>query len=394
MKKFKDQDKEKAIEMYEKGISADEIFKRLFPETDISKYQKDYASKTISVWRRRSVETVTSKTIKLRELQKELKRFEAKVALMEKESVLFPLLRKEIKLKRIKEKKFKIVDEVKKENNYLSLKSLLNFYSLSYSGYYKYLKEKESRKEKDQNLFQQINLIFEKYNGKKGYRQISMILGLNHKQAHRIMKKYGLKAKIRRINKSRVTLKTNKENMFVKNILNREFKQKTPYTFASTDITYLKHQNRFSFLSVTKDLASGEILSWSLSKKMNLELVMKSVDKLKVYFKKNNLNLNNLLLHSDQGFQYTNFKYHKKLKELKITQSMSRRGNSVDNAPIESFFGHMKDEIEYSSLNFNQLNNLINNYMLRYNQQRKQWNRKKMTPIEYRNFLLNFAHKS
>ena len=105
---------------------------------------------------------------------------------------------------------------------------------------------------------------------------------------------------------------------------------------------------------------------------MNLNLVLKTIDDLKEYFKKNNLELNKLLIHSDQGFQYTNRIYHNKLKELKITQSMSRRGNSVDNAPVESFFGHMKDEIEYTNLNFNQLNDLISNYMLEYNQQRKQ----------------------
>ena len=197
----------------------------------------------------------------MRKLQKEIKALEIKVALMEKESVLFPTLRKEIKLKRIKEKKFKIIYEVKKENNYFSLKELLDFYSLSYSGYYKYLKEKEKRKEKDENLFQAINLVFEDNRKKKGYRQISMILNLNHKQVHRIMKKYGLRAEIRRINKSRVRLKKNQENIAVKNILNRKFKQKTPYEFTSTDITYLKHKNRFSFLSVVKDLASGEILS-------------------------------------------------------------------------------------------------------------------------------------
>ena len=73
-----------------------------------------------------------------------------------------------------------------------------------------------------------------------------------------------------------------------------------------------------------------------------------------------------------KGFQYTNPSYHYKLKELGIIQSMSRKGNSIDNAIIESFFGHMKDEIEYSNLNFNQLKDLIDNYMAEYNEKRKQ----------------------
>ena len=72
---------------------------------------------------------------------------------------------------------------------------------------------------------------------------------------------------------------------------------------------------------------------------------------------------------------------------------MSRRGNSVDNAPVESFFGHMKDEIDYKDLNFNKLKDLINEYMLKYNYKRRQWNRLKMTPVFYRNYLLKLRCK-
>ncbi|MCK5588948.1 MAG: IS3 family transposase [Candidatus Pacebacteria bacterium] len=393
MKKFNIENKLKAIEMYKKGASGKEIFKKLFSEIDISKYQENYASKTISAWKRK--QNKGSKANRFKKVQEQLKILEIEVAILKKESVLFPLLRKELKLKRSKERKFEIIYEVKKENSNFSLKTLLKFYSVSSSGYYKYTNEKDEREEKDFSLFVQINTIFEKKKGKKGYRQIAMDLYKNHKQVYRIMKKYGLKAKIRKVNPARVTLKKNKENMFVKNILSREFKQKTPYTFASTDITYLKYQKSsiFAFLSVVKDLATGEILSWELSKTMDLKLVLDTIDNLEIYFQKNDLELNKLLLHSDQGFQYTNIKYHQRLKGLTITQSMSRKGNSVDNAPIESFFGHMKDEVGYNKLNFKDLFNLIEEYMLEYNQQRKQWNRKKMTPVCYREYLFekNFA---
>jgi transposase InsO family protein len=84
---------------------------------------------------------------------------------------------------------------------------------------------------------------------------------MNLKKIRRIMKKYGLICKIRRVNKARVSLQKNIENQEVANLLNRKFKQNIPYSFASTDITYLKHQGRFSFLSVIKDLATGEILT-------------------------------------------------------------------------------------------------------------------------------------
>ena len=254
---------------------------------------------------------------------------------------------------------------------------LCNIANVSVSGYYRYLKYKNYKKEKDYQDYLLIKYIFEKKKERAGARVIKMELEsinivMNLKKIRRIMKKYGLVCKIRRVNKARVSLKKNKENMFVKNLLKRRFKQYIPYTTLSTDITYLKHKDRFSFLSTAKDLASGEILVYELSKYMNLELVLNTIDKLEAYYKARKLNMKNVLIHSDQGFQYTNIEYYEKLKDLEMIQSMSRRGNSVDNAPIESFFGHMKDEIDYKNLNFNQLHNLIDEYMLEYNYKRKQ----------------------
>ena len=122
-----------------------------------------------------------------------------------------------------------------------------------------------------------------------------------------------------------------------------------------------------------KDIASGEILVYELSKEMNLRLVLKTINKLKIYFKENNLKLNNVLLHSDQGFQYTHSKYKKRLNNLKIIQSMSRRGNSVDNAIIETFFGHMKDEIDFKEIySFSELERVIKEYMIYFNSNRPQ----------------------
>ena len=114
-------------------------------------------------------------------------------------------------------------------------------------------------------------------------------------------------------------------------------------------------------------------MAWKLSEKMDLDLVMETIDNLEKYFSENNLDLSRLLLHSDCGFQYTSPIYYHRLKKLKITQSMSRKGNSIDNAPVESFFGHTKDEIgNCNDLNFKQLHRLIDEYMLGYNHKRKQ----------------------
>ena len=165
---------------------------------------------------------------------------------------------------------------------------------------------------------------------------------MNLKKIRRIMKKYALVCQIRRANKSRVSLQKNLENRYVPNILDRSFRQNRPYRFASTNITYIKHKESFAFLSVIKDLASGEILAWKLSKFMDLALVMDSIELLEKYFKKKALDLSKLLLHSDQGFQYTKLVYHNKVKKLGISQSMSRKGNSVTMPPLSLFSGILK----------------------------------------------------
>jgi transposase InsO family protein len=97
----------------------------------------------------------------------------------------------------------------------------------------------------------------------------------------------------------------------------------------------------------------------------------------------------NIMIHSDQGFHYTNPTYIGIVKELRMIQSMSGKGKCVDNAPIESFFGHLKDELDYQSCTtFEDLRLAIDEYMRYYNHERKQWTRKKMAPVEYRNHLL------
>ena len=87
------------------------------------------------------------------------------------------------------------------------------------------------------------------------------------------------------------------------------------------------------------------------------------------------------MIHSDQGFHYTHPAYQSRIRELGLVQSMSRRGNCLDNAPIESFFGHLKDHVEHrSALNLSEVRSMVDSYIAYYNSERKQWNLKKMTP--------------
>lgn len=255
--------------------------------------------------------------------------------------------------------------------------------SVSRSGYYKWLKIAD-KPDKDYEDYLRIKKIFDKSKGKYGWRSIKMRLNMNHKKIQRIMKKYDLIAKVRRKNPYKLIMKKTMEHRIFPNKLQRVFHQLVPLKVFCTDITYIPFCNSFVYLSVIKDIASGEVMAWNLSLNLEMALVLDTISKM-------NLNsYENILIHSDQGFHYTSPKYIEILNEMKMNQSMSRKGNCIDNAPIESFFGHMKDELDYQSCaSFNELFLKIKTYMKYYNCERKQWTRNKMAPVEYRNYLLS-----
>jgi len=254
---------------------------------------------------------------------------------------------------------------------------------VSNSGYYKWLNQAD-RPDKDYGDYLKIKEVFDKGKHKFGWRSIKMRLpNMNHKKIQRIMRKYELITKVRKRNPYKQIMKKRMEHRIFPNLLQREFQQITPYQVFCTDITYLPFRDRFAYLSVVKDIASGEAVAWNVSKRIDMDLVLKTIKKIKP-----NL-ITNTLIHSDQGFHYTNPSYIKTVQELGMNQSMSGKGNCIDNAPIESFFGHLKDEIDYQSCRtFEDLYLKVNDYMIYYNQYRKQWSRNKMTPVEYKKYLL------
>ena len=147
-------------------------------------------------------------------------------------------------------------------------------------------------------------------------------------------------------------------------------------------MTYLRFLAGFAYLSVVKDIATGEVLAWNVTLEPSIRLVLDTMEPLAAH--------RGALIHSDQGFQYTSPHYSEKLRAFGMVQSMSRKGHCTDNAPIESFFGHMKDELEYKHCKtLEELRGVIDAYMRYYNCERKQWQRKKMTPVAYRNHLLS-----
>ena len=331
-----------------------------------------------------------------------IRRQEAKIKLLELEVELL----KKIDLKergligsqRLKSSDiFELIRITIRDNN---LKNVVSYLcasaGVSRSGYYNYLSnesKRERREEIDIKVRDDILMAISFRGYKKGSRSIKMLLedkfGIcyNRKRIMRIMRKYNIVCPIRR---KKYKYKVTKEHKVCKNYLQREFKQNVPGKVMLTDISYLQYGNaKTAYLSTILDASTNEILSFKVRENMKLDLVISTLNELKdnqfVHF-------DDGMIHSDQGWHYTNPQFRIKAAEMGLQQSMSRRGNCWDNAPQESFFGHLKDEVDIKHCNtFDELHTLISDYIDYYNNDRYQWNLNKMTPIQYRNYLLNTA---
>lgn len=291
------------------------------------------------------------------------------------------------------EEKFKIIEEmISKDNNLLVISRLCEIADVSRSGYYNWINSKEKRNEKelhDQSDFELVLAAY-KYRGyRKGARSIYMRLlhegiRMNLKKIRRLMKKYNLVCKIRKANPYRRMAKALKTSHVAPNLINRDFIQE-PRLVILTDITYLFYgkTKKKAYLSTMKDAFTNEILSYVVSDSLEEDFVLETVKKL---FEKhgNTIRAKETIIHSDQGIHYTCIDFQKLLKDNELRQSMSRRANCWDNAPQESFFGHMKDETDISECNsFEKLVGAIDDYMDYYNNDRYQWDLAKLSPAEY-----------
>jgi putative transposase len=166
------------------------------------------------------------------------------------------------------------------------------------------------------------------------------------------------------------------------NVLNRAFQAKRPHQKWATDVTEFSVQGKKLYLSPIIDLYNQEIISYELYESPNSKSIMDMLDKA---FKKVKTS-KNLLLHSDQGWEYQMKQYQHKLEQKKITQSMSRKGNCLDNAVIENFFGILKSELFYLKKydSIVQLKEEIKDYINYYNHDRIKLNLKGMSPVQYR----------
>jgi putative transposase len=278
----------------------------------------------------------------------------------------------------------------------LNIKWLCDIAQVSRSGYYAWLKHEEKRNERekrDRFDFEQILEAYQHRGYDKGSRGIHMRLlqigiVMNRKKIQRLMNKYHLICSIRKPNPYKQMAKAKQENVTKPNHLNRQFKAHGPRTVLLTDITYLFFgKGRKAYLVTIKDAYTNQILSYVVSESLEVDFVLKSIEQL---VENHPIPKNQkTLIHSDQGVHYTSLKFQSLLNNKELRQSMSRRGNCWDNAPQESFFGHMKDELKnLNNLNtFAELHAEIDDYMDYYNNDRYQWNLAKLSPNQYAEFI-------
>lgn len=285
---------------------------------------------------------------------------------------------------------------ISKKNNMLSLKMLCEIANVSRSGYYNWVASEENRNLKEEQDRKDFEIILIAYNYKgynKGARGIYMRLLhmdppiiMNVKKIRRLMKKYNLFCPIRQANPYRRMAKALKTNNVADNLLNREFKMHGPRTILLTDITYLPYNGTRCYLSTILDAYTKEILSYVLSESLEVDFVLETVNQL---IDNHGISLTTeTLVHSDQGCHYTSYCFIQILKDKELRQSMSRKGNCWDNAPQESFFGHMKDEIDISKCKtFNEVKTIIDDWIYYYNHERYQWDLAKLSPCEYYEYI-------
>ena len=293
--------------------------------------------------------------------------------------------------------RFQIIYEImNQENNLLQVSMLCEIAHVSRSGYYNWIKSEEKRKEREEQDRKDFEIILTAYQYRgyaKGARSIYMRLLhmnppiiMNIKKIRRLMKKFNLLCPIRKANPYRRMAAALKTNNVADNLLNRDFKKYGPRKVILTDISYIPYNNTRCYLSVMLDAFTKEVLSYVLSESLEVDFVLLTVNQL---IENYGIALTTeTMVHSDQGCHYTSYSFIQLLKDKKLRQSMSRRGNCWDNAPQESFFGHMKDEIDLTNCKvFENVKKVIDDWMNYYNNERYQWNLAKLSPCEYYKYI-------
>ena len=232
-----------------------------------------------------------------------------------------------------------IQNTLSKSDNRLIVSSLCEITGVSRSGYYNWLKSEETRRKRDEQDKNDFELI--------------------------------LACPIRKAKPYRRMLKAMRTSHIAENLLNRDFTGLGARKVLLTDITYIPCNGVFFYLSTILDAFTRQVLAYVLSDSLEVDFVLETVNRL---LEQHRIFLSTeTLIHSDQGCHYTSCRFIQIVKDAQLRQSMSRRGNCRDNAPQESFFGHMKDLIDLTdNLSFGEVKAVIDDHMSYYNSERHQ----------------------
>ena len=229
-----------------------------------------------------------------------------------------------------------------------------------------------------------IKAIYDENKGRYGYRRICMDLrnegnAINHKTVQKLMSQIGLKAKRK---KRHYHSYKGQIGRIAPNVIGRNFSTERPNQKWTTDVSQVCIKDEKLYISPILDMYNGEIISYTLSRSPNLKMV---TDMLKKAFRKYS-NIKGLTMHSDQGWHYQHTEYQKMLKDNNVVQSMSRKGNCLDNSMMENFFGLMKNELLYVN-DFESIETFeaeLKKYIIWYNTKRIKLRLKGMSPAQYR----------
>lgn len=261
--------------------------------------------------------------------------------------------------------------------------ALLKMAEVARSTYYYNLK-RMNKPDKYADIKEEIKTVYDENKGRYGYRRITMELknrghNINHKTVFKLMKSLNLKCMVRH---KKYKSYRGESGKIAPNVLQRNFRAAKPNQKWATDITEFALLGTKVYLSPVLDMYNGEIISYEISEKPELKQVLNMIDKAFLKIPDNP----GLILHSDQGWQYQHKTYQKRLKDKGITQSMSRKGNCLDNSVMENFFGLLKSELFYlrkfSSIEEFKIE--LASYIDYYNNKRIKAKLKGLSPVDFR----------
>ena len=241
---------------------------------------------------------------------------------------------------------------------------------------------------------QRIKTLFHHHKGRYGYRRITLALrneggSLNHKTVRKLMREQELASNLR--SKKYQSYK-GAYGKAAPNVLKRNFNAEAPNQKWVTDVTEFNISGKKLYLSPVLDLYNSEVVAWQMDTHPGMNLIDKMLDDALQKLKSGD----KPVLHSDQGWQYQMARYQERLGSAEVKQSMSRKGNCLDNAVIENFFGLLKTECWHNEKyeDIEQLKKVVDEYIHYYNNERIKVKLNGLSPVQYRNQAMSTARKS